>query len=72
MGDGLGGCEFAGVDLVVYKIVVGDAEVLAGGDAEGECSAGTGVIVTGCDGGEGFGPGGLVGCGVRRSFWRQR
>ena len=31
LGDGFGGAEFAGVDLVVYEVVVGDAEVFVVG-----------------------------------------
>ena len=45
------------------EIVVGDAEVLAGGNAEGEGAAGAGVVVAGGDGGQGFGPCGIVGGG---------
>ncbi len=61
LGDGIGGGELAGVDLVVDEVVVGDAEVLAGGNAEGEGAAGTGVVFAGGDGGQGFGPCGIVG-----------
>ncbi len=64
LGDGDVGVELAGVDLVVGPVVVGDAEVFGGGDAEGEGASGPGVVLAGGDGGEDFGPfGGGGWCG---------
>jgi len=63
LGDGFIGGELASVDLVVYEVVVGDAEVFTGGKAECERAASADVVATGSDGGEGFGPCSLVGDG---------
>ena len=58
--NGLGRGEFASVKFVVGEIVVRDAEVLAGGNAEGEGTTGTEIVFAGSDGSEGFGPLGLL------------
>ena len=59
--NGCGRGELAGVQFVVGKVVVGDAEVLAERNAEGEGASGTEVVLALGDGGEGFGPGSLFG-----------
>jgi len=64
--DGFFGHELAGVELVVSPVVEGDAEVLGGGDAEGEGASGAELVLAGGYGGHGFGPGGV---GSRGGHW---
>ena len=56
LGNGLRGGELASVQLVVGEIVVRDAEVLAGRNAECKSSTGAEIVLAGSDGGESFGP----------------
>jgi hypothetical protein len=60
--NGFGGGEFAGMNFVVGEVVVGDAEVLGGGDAESDGTTGTELVLAGDYRGESFGPVGLLGC----------
>lgn len=62
LGHGFDGGEFAGMNLVVGEVVVGDAEVLGRGNAEGEGATRTELVLAGGYGGESFGPVGLLGC----------
>lgn len=51
LGNGFRRGELANVKFVVSEVVVGDAEVLAGGNAEGEGTTGTEFVLAGGDGG---------------------
>jgi len=61
LGNGVLRHELACMEISVRPVVEADAEVLAGGYAEGQRSPGAEFVFAGGDGGHSFGPGGVGG-----------